>query len=409
MGIIDADFASNRKDYQNDNFLSFLKKLSFKFNIPSIHVAGTNGKGSTCNYLFNIYKKAGYKVGLFTSPYAYYINEMIKINEHQISDEDFYDIFNDVKKEVNKFSLSPFEIETYVALMYFAKNNCDLVIIECGMGGEFDATNIINNTLSIITSVSMEHTMFLGGSIGEIALHKAGIISKDSKVLIGDINEEARHAINEVAKEKKAKVVAVRELTNYRFNDNKAIFSYGDYSDLVISSGAYYSIRDASLAVEAVELLKDIFNVNKDDIYQGLIETYMPLRFERMKNHKNIIIDGAHNPEAMLALENSISQADIITPIHVIFACFRDKNISIMFPILNRISHDITLTTFDHVRARKEDEYFLFIDEYKYDNDYVKAIKEKIIEYPDDVILVTGSLAFAALVKAKFESGEFDE
>ena len=178
-------------DYQRDDFDAFLKKIKFSFNLPAIHIAGTNGKGSTANYLASIYKNSGYKVGLFTSPELYEVNEMIRINNEPISDSDLKDIILDKRKEIEKYELSTFEILTYVAFTYFQNQKCDICIIECGMGGEIDATNIFTPILSIITSVSLEHTAFLGKSISEIALNKAGIIKDQIPVLIGDLSEDA--------------------------------------------------------------------------------------------------------------------------------------------------------------------------------------------------------------------------
>ena len=170
-------------DYQRDNYDEFLNKIKFSFNIPAIHVAGTNGKGSTATYIASIYQKQGYKVGLYTSPALYEINEMITVNGEQITDSDIEAIIKDKKKEILKFELSTFEITTYVAFAYFKQRNCDICVIECGMGGEVDATNIFTPVLSIITSISMEHTNFLGKSISEIALQKAGIIKEDIPVI----------------------------------------------------------------------------------------------------------------------------------------------------------------------------------------------------------------------------------
>ena len=144
----------NRDDYQRENFDDFLKKVNFKYAVPSIHIAGTNGKGSTATYLANIYRAHGLKVGLFTSPYLNNVNEMININGVDISNDELISAINENKKMFEKYGLSPFEIQTYIALNYFSKNNCDLAVIECGMGGEIDATNIFTPVVSVITYIN---------------------------------------------------------------------------------------------------------------------------------------------------------------------------------------------------------------------------------------------------------------
>jgi len=152
--FIDRDLSS----YDRDNFDRFLKAIRFSFTIPAIHVTGTNGKGSTVNYLKGIYMHAGYKVGTFISPYFASMNEMIAVNDVHISDEDVLRLFNDQEANFTKFQLTSFEIQTYLAFAYLNEQKPDLAIIEVGMGGYLDATNIFNNILAIITSVSLEHT-----------------------------------------------------------------------------------------------------------------------------------------------------------------------------------------------------------------------------------------------------------
>ena len=181
----------DRGDYQRENFDDFLKKVSFSYKIPSIHIAGSNGKGTTANYLANIYRAHGLNVGLFTSPFLDNVNEMISINGQNITDEEIISFIKENEKLFNKYSLSAFEIQTFIALSYFNKKGVDLAIVECGMGGEIDATNIFNPILSVITSISLEHTSFLGRSLCEIAYQKAGVIKDEIPVVTGILDDEA--------------------------------------------------------------------------------------------------------------------------------------------------------------------------------------------------------------------------
>ena len=176
----------SRNDYQRDNFDAFLHKIGFSFALPAIHITGTNGKGTTTNYIAVIYQYSGYKVGKFTSPALFKINEMITVNNIPINDDDFIRIFNANLKDFQKFDLSAFEIETFIALTYFKEQQCDICVIECGMGGEVDATNVFVPILSIITSISLEHTAFLGHTISEIAEQKCGIIKDKVPLLIDE-------------------------------------------------------------------------------------------------------------------------------------------------------------------------------------------------------------------------------
>ena len=385
-----------RDDYQRENFDDFLKKVNFKYDVPSIHIAGSNGKGTTANYLANIYRAHGLKVGLFTSPYLNKVNEMININGKDISDEEFISAIKENEKLFDKYSLSPFEIQTYIALNYFMKNGCDLAIIECGMGGEIDATNIFNPIVSIITSISLEHTAFLGRSLCEIAYQKAGIIKKEIPVVTGILDDEAINTIVEVTKEKECKLSVAVDAANVVYEDGGFNFSYLTYKDLRINSSATYSLKDACIALETINVLLDKYPVTQEEIRQGLASTFMPVRMEIVCKSPLIIIDGSHNPEGVQNLVKSLQNVAQNREIHVLFACFKDKNIERMLSYLGEYSSDITLTTFPHKRARGMEDYFLFLDDYSFKDDPLLALNELKANHPDDVILVTGSLAFAA-------------
>lgn len=388
-------------DYQRDNFDSFLKKIKFDFNVPAIHIAGTNGKGSTANYIASIYQKAGYKVGLYTSPELYEVNEMIKINGQNISDQQIQSIVSEKKKEINKYDLSSFEILTYVGLQHFINEKCDICVVECGMGGETDATNIFTPILSIITSVSLEHTSFLGKSISEIALNKAGIIKDDVPVLIGGLPEDAISVISDESKYHNSKIYSVGESHQPTRNNEGYKFSYGTHYDLQIQSSALYSVNDACLALDAVDILKGQFPVSEDNIKAGLNAVSMECRMDFLKDDSHTIIDGAHNPEAFEKLAISLQKAGFYKDIHVLLASFKDKNIIQMLSIIGAISDSITLTTFNHPRARKEEDYFLFVSDYEFIEDPLEGYRKLKEQYPDGIILITGSLAFAAYMKKR--------
>ena len=388
-----------KDDYQRENFDDFLKKVNFKYNVPSIHIAGSNGKGSTANYLARIYRSFGLKVGLFTSPALNKVNEMININGNDISDEDFIKAINENEKLFKKYSLSPFEIQTFIALNYFTKQGVDLAIIECGMGGEIDATNIFNPIASIITSISLEHTAYLGRSLCEIAYQKAGIIKDEVPVITGILDEEAINTIVEVTKEKKCSLRSSVEPANVVYDNFGFTFNYMTYKDLRINSAALYSLKDACIAIETVNALLERYPVSEDQIKEGLANTFMPVRMEVVSKSPLIIIDGSHNPEGVQNMVKSIPSLAENRPVHVLFACFTDKNIERMLSYLGEYATDITLTTFPNRRARQMDDYFLFLEDYPFKDDAVAALEELKAQYPEDAILVTGSLAFAAYMK----------
>ncbi len=386
------------KRYEREEWDNFLKMTGFKISFHFIHIAGSNGKGSTANYLFNIYRAKGYKVALFSKPFVSKVNEMIRVNDKNISDDDFARIYSSYKKDFDKCSLSSFERETFIGFTYFNEQKVDIAIIECGMGGLTDSTNILSAkpVLSIITTISLEHTSFLGVSLSEIAENKAGIIKSGCPVLVGKLPEEAMKKVRDIAKTREAPLFTVDD---YHFDHYEAPyfhFTYRPYGDLTILTAASYQLMNASLALEATKILSNSFPVDEFSVRKGLLSEPLPCRYER---HHNIIIDGAHNPEAIKALMNTIERSGISGKTHVLFASFRDKNIAAEFPIIANSSRDITLTTFQNERARDEMDYFLFMEDYHFNPDFRAALNNLLALYHDEYILVTGSLAFASIAR----------
>lgn len=397
-------FESFRKDdYQRDSFDNFLKSIKFSYSIPSIHIAGTNGKTSTSVYLAHAYIGAGYKVGLFTSPYLYNPNEEIRINGQCISDDDFMSIFNKYKKEVNKYDLSSFEIMTIVALSYFQEQKCDIAIIECGMGGEIDATNIIEPVLSIITSISLEHTDFLGYTISEITAQKAGIIKENVPVLIPDLSEDAMTVIYEVAKINNSKICYLGHYVHDEYSGDGYSFEYGEFGRIQIPSVAKYSIQNCVIALEALCVLKERFPFASEKVVSELRNAFIPCQCEVVNKNPLVIIDGAHNPEGMKKFcDISLLQITGNKPIHVLFACCKDKNLGGLLSVIGETTNDLTITTFNSPRARGEEEFFLFAGDYQFESDAKELLKNKMSEFPDDCFIITGSEIFAAEMREMF-------
>lgn len=379
--------------YNRDNFDNYIYKNKFDFDIKSIHITGTNGKGSTANFIRDIYSSHGYKVGFFNSPFLFSPLEMIAINENNITIDEYLLLLNQLLKSIEKFHLSSFEIQTIIAYQYFKNNNVDLAVIEVGMGGEIDATNILDNPLlAIITSVSLEHTAYLGSTISAIAQSKSGIIKEGSKVLIGKLSDEAMYPIIMKCKKLYCPLQMVNDYHNERFADNGIYFDYKTFKNLFINTLGFYQLKNASLAVETSLMLDDIIPVTEDDIRCGLKKHVLSSRLEMVT--PSICIDGAHNPEA---IDNLMESLNKITdkPIHAIYASFKDKNIDTILSMLNRDCVTTTITTFNHPRARVKDDYFLYLEDYPFEDDYKKAIDDAIKSYPDDFIIITGSLAFS--------------
>lgn len=389
----------NYSSYERENYDKFLKHMNFSFSTKSIHITGTNGKGSTANFIYNMYLAGGYKVGLYNSPYLVDVTEMIKANGHDITSDEYIGLFNEFKNEFESYQLSSFEMQTYIAFVYLIRQNLDVAIIEVGMGGFIDATNIFTPNLSIITNVSLEHTAYLGRSVSEIASNKAGIIKEGVPVLVGHLEESAAFAIRQYAKEMDAPVIYVDDYHDEAIVDGHIRFDYRPYKNLVINTKAMYQCQNAALAIEAIKALLDVLPLSEDAVKKGIAGGLLPCRFEYLNDR--LIVDGAHNPEGIQNLVNTLNKFED-RPVHVIFASFKDKNIETMLITLGNMAKDILLTTFDHPRARSEEDYFLYLGDYNFEADYMKAINDGLVNNPDDVTLVTGSLAFAGVVRDKY-------
>lgn len=385
--------------YEREDFDSFVQKVGLKISFPFIHITGSNGKGSTANCLYEIYRAKGLHVALFSKPFISRPNEMFLYDDEEISDEKFAAIFSSQEELIKKSNLSSFEIETYLAFTYFNEVKPDIAIIECGMGGETDSTNLPDShpLLSIITSVSLEHTAFLGRTISEIARNKAGIIKEKCPTLVGNVPEEALKTIRDIASARNSDFHVVDSYHLDHYVSPYFRFDYRPYKDLAILTPARYQLANAAMAIEATKILSSFKPMDEFSLRKGLLTSPLPARFER---HHNILLDGAHNPEAITALCQCLESYASTKKIHVLFASFKDKNIAVELPILANIANDITLTSFSSSRARNEEDYFLYEADYPYMEDYKAALTNLSASYPDDLIVVTGSLAFAYIVRS---------
>lgn len=271
-----------------------------------IHVAGTNGKGSICEALNKILIDANYKVGKFISPHLFVSNESISINNKNILDSEFEKyrpLLENYSKEYLKETgreVTRFEILTSLALRYFADNNCDIVILEVGLGGMYDCTNIVNSLISVFGSIALDHTAILGNTIEEIAEQKAGIIKENSNSVI--FEQPALPVIEKTCKTKNSKLYVLKneDLSNYRFDEKYQYFDFKNYKDIKINLKGEKQLENTAVAITCIEILKQNgFNIPVEAIYSGLCTIVHPARFEIIKKAPLIIFDGAHNENAM--------------------------------------------------------------------------------------------------------------
>ncbi len=375
-----------------------------------IHIAGTNGKGSVLAYLSTILKKAGYRTGRYVSPTLFSYRERIQVDEEMIGREDLArltEIVRDASEDMERDGLAhptSFETETAVAWLYFAEKNCDIVVLETGMGGRLDATNIVQTTvLEILTSVSMDHMEFLGDTLAAIAEQKAGIIKPYTAVVSAPQEDEAMEVIEKTCREKECTLHTVDQdsLSDVVYGWDRQKLSYRNWKDTEISLAGRYQIQNAMTALEAVNVLRELgYKITDADVYEGMRETVWRGRFTVIRKNPAVILDGAHNPAAARELKASLEQYFPGRTLRYIFGMFRDKDhekvIELTAPLAE---HIITVETPDNVRATPAE---TLKEEVAGVNPSVEAAKsiadavEKTFSQasPEDVIVIFGSLSF---------------
>lgn len=284
--------------------------------LKCVHIAGTNGKGSTSAFLASIAIAGAVKVGVYTSPHLERINERILINSDEISDESFIyltervtPLVKEVEEELDEVLYS-FEILTAIALTYFCEQNCELVILEAGIGGRLDATNVIETPLAaVITSIGLDHTKVLGETKEEIASEKAGIIKQKGTVVFPEMTAEINSVILQKAKKEQDEVVQVKETDSQQIelSEEESVFTYKTLQNLSIHLLGRHQISNASLAVETAQILAQKgYAIDEQAIRKGLTDARWPGRMEKINHEPTVIIDGAHNPEGIAHLNKNL-------------------------------------------------------------------------------------------------------
>lgn len=284
------------------------KKLRF------IHVAGTNGKGSTCAMLASVMQQAGYRTALYTSPYICRFNERMQINGEEIPDSRLAELTERVMPIAESMADHPsqFELVTAIAMQYFLEEHCDIVVLEVGLGGALDSTNAIDcPECSVITTIGLEHTEYLGSTLPEIASAKAGIIKPGCDVVCYRNVPEVEHVFEEVCREKNARLVkadfdSIRPISHSLSGQS---FAWRNYTSLRLPLLGSHQLRNAAVVLETLNVMREKgWSISDSAIISGLAETKWPVRFEVLRAEPTVIIDGAHNPQCAEALAANIAE-----------------------------------------------------------------------------------------------------
>lgn len=328
-----------------------------------IHVAGTNGKGSTASMLSSILTEAGYKVGLYTSPYIYRFNERMRVAGEDIPDDTLASITEYVRPIADSMTDKPteFELITAIAFEYFKREGCDVVVLEAGLGGRLDSTNIITTPLlSIITGIALDHTAFLGDTVEKIAFEKAGIIKSGVPVLYGGEDMSAQAVIAAVADERGSDFYTTdySRLTVRAAESFGTVFDYKERKSLEIRLLGSYQPRNASLVTDAVDILRSRgLNISEDALRRGLLAARWRARFEVLQKNPTVIFDGAHNPQGIDAAVDSIKQYFGDERVVIVTGVLKDKDYDYIASRLAGVARCVFTLTPDNQRALSAEEY----------------------------------------------------
>lgn len=379
-------------------------KLSF------VHIAGTNGKGSVLAFVSTVLKEAGYRVGRYISPTIFEYRERIQVNEEYISEEALTRLTKrvcDTGRQMLAEGLrhpTTFEAETALAFLYFAEQGCDIVVLETGMGGRTDATNVIRNTLAaVLTSVSMDHMGYLGNTLAEIAANKAGIIKSGCTVVTLRQQPEAAQAIREAAQACGCPVVIAdpEQAVNRRRGWYRQFFDYKGWKDIEIPLAGEYQFANAALALEVIGVLRGKgFAIPEQAVRDGLKKTVWNGRFTMAAKEPYVIVDGAHNRDAALRLRESIENYLSGRRLIFIIGVLADKEYeAVVRTTVPYASEVITVMTPDNPRALPADRLAETVRKY---NSHVRAADSiaaavdtaYAMAEKEDVILAFGSLSY---------------
>lgn len=400
---------SNNIKPNTDNIINFLNKIDNpEKNLKYIHVAGTNGKGSVCFMLSNILREAGYKTGLYISPHIYNIRERIQVNNKLISEKDFADLTEYLYNCCLSFkiNLTYFEFLTVLSFLYFNKHNCDIVVLETGLGGKYDATNVIkNNICSVITSISLDHTQILGNNIQKITLEKAGIIKPNSCTIIGPNQKNIVYQnIKKVCDLKNNKfVISNSNKIKFKTNNFNLVFNYKNLEINTKLTGEYQKENICTV----LTVLEEIFNivpVSKQNIKNSLEKLCIPCRMQIINTKPLIILDAAHNISGAEKLKLFIKNDLKNQKITAIIGIFKDKDVNNILKELSGCFNKIITIQSNSERAMNIEDltklaklYFTEVFSY-YNINNLKNILNKISD--QEIVIIFGSFSIMEQFKS---------
>ena len=375
-----------------------------------IHISGTNGKGSVLAYLSTILSGGGYRTGRYISPTLFSYRERIQVDEQKIEKESLAHHVTAIAKAIEEMKAenagnpTAFEVETALAFLYFKEKDCDIVVLETGLGGALDATNIIKTTvMEVIAPISMDHMEFLGDTLEKIAMQKAGIIKPHTAVVSASQEPDAKKVLDHVCKENQCSMYMVdpAQITDVLYDVEEQQFSYKNWKNVKITLAGSYQILNAALALEGVEELRRLgYHLTDEQVRQGLYRAVWRGRFTLLSKNPAVIIDGAHNPGAAKELKHSLDLYFKGKDLYYIFGVFQDKDYQEVIRLTAPLAkHIITVQTPGNPRALPADQLKEAVQAVNPSVETAQTIQDAVkkslqLAKKEDAIIIFGSLSF---------------
>jgi len=391
-----------------ENTIKFLEYLGNpQMSLKTIHIAGSNGKGSTASFIASILQERGYKTGLYTSPHFIRFNERVVINGIQVDDEYISDFITEHEAYIDEHQLTFFEVTTALAFKYFSEQHIDICVIETGLGGRLDATNVLSPLAVVITSISYEHTNVLGEKLGQIAAEKAAIIKPGAKVFLGKLPEEAERVVHEKCDKEDCELFKITDFVDEKENRLNLMNKVINLGEIKIPVKGSYQKNNASLA--ALVVSNSFLNITYEQIVSGIENTVtntgLQGRYEYYHKCPTIIFDAAHNPEGV---ENFISEFKNEYGNYkkrvLLFGAMQDKAIGTMLKELSTCFDEIHITEIDYERSAKVDaintECQRLGIEAVIEREPVEFVTSFFNKEPGECLVVLGSIYLLGNIKA---------
>ena len=384
-----------------------------------VHVAGTKGKGSTCALVASILSAQGYKVGFYSSPHMIDFKERIRVNDVQITSEEVVSLVESMRKKIEMVKgISTFEITTALAFQYFSEKQVNIAVIEVGMGGRLDATNVVHPILTAITSISLDHTMILGDTIAKIAKEKAGIIKERIPVVIAKQSKEAKEVISDLARKANSQIIDIEHDLDWKqvaYSLEKQSFQIEEKKLEESSQSPIYTMTllgdhqldNALTAYAVVKNLPPQYHVSEAAISAGFRKAHWTGRFEVISKSPMIIIDGAHNPYSFEKLSQTIQKYLPGEKVTLIIGASEDKDVPQMIEIISPFLEKIIYTRSDHPRAMSREDFLAILTPQQLQEFCFEELESLITEIKsntNEVYLAAGSIFIAGAVKQMLQN-----